>query len=117
MGETAEGYEVSIRCDFFDEDRLDSACEALALKELSDVPGLWERIQGFFAVSPRSRPAHLLGGQWDLECIRFTNIDAEGVVHDEATCFVNCHLRGDYHSVWVVRVEDGVPVAHASLRG
>jgi hypothetical protein len=94
VGVTAEGYEVSIRSDFFDDDRLDSACETLALRELSDVAGLWERIQAFFAVSPLSRPAHLLGGQWDLARLRFTNIDDEGVVYDEATCFVDCHLRG-----------------------
>ena len=111
VGETPEGYEVSIRGDYFDDDRLDSACEALALRELSDIAGLWDRIQAFFAVSPRSRPAHLLGGQWDLERLCFTNLDEEGVVHEEATCFVDCHLRGDYHNVWVVRIEDGVPVS------
>ena len=111
VGETADGHEVSIRSDFFDEDRLDPACEALALRELNDISGLWERIEAFFAVSPRSRPAHLLGGKWDLERLSFTNLDAEGVVHEEATCFVDCHLRGDDHSVWVVRIEEGVPVS------
>lgn len=114
VGETPEGHEVSIRSDFFEDDRLDSACETLALRELGDVAGLWERIQAFLAASPRGRPAHLLGGRWDLARFRFTNIDDEGVVHEDATCFVDCHLRGDYHNVWVVRIEDAVP---ASLHG
>jgi hypothetical protein len=114
VGETADGYELSIRCDFFDPDRLDPACEALARRELSDLTGLWERIQAFFTQSPHSRPAHLLGGRWELERLCFTNIDDEGVVHDTATLFVGCHLRGDDHNVWVVRIEDGAPV---SLRG
>lgn len=111
VGETAGGHELSIRGDFFDEDRLDAACEALALRELSDVEGLWRRIEAFLAASPRGRAAHLLGGRWDMERFCFTNIDDRSVVHDEATFFVDCHLRGDDHNVWVVRVVDGAPVS------
>lgn len=113
IGETTGGQEFAVRGDFFDDDRLDAACEALALRVLDDLDGIQARIDEFLAASPIGRPAHLLGGRWDLEGLLFTNLDAQGIVHDVATCFLNYHLRGDDHNAWVVRVEDGIPVGLA----
>ena len=110
VGETVGGHALSIRADFFDPDRLDAACEALALRELRRLEQLQVRVEEFLARSPISRPAHLLGGRWDLEHLHFTNLDHQGIVHDEASFSAEYRLRGDDHNVWVVRVEDGKPV-------
>ena len=103
LGRTSENHEICIAGDFF-EDRPDAACEALAIRELMDLPGLLSRIEAFLATVREPYLDQWASRRWEVNSLVFSMVD------DQPTFFAQYLLERDDYTRWLVHVKDGVPV-------
>lgn len=104
LGKTPQGHEICILGDFF-EDVLDRDCEALAVRELSDLDGLLPRIEAFLATAREPYLDRWGSRRWEVNSLVFSREE------DRPTFIAEYLLERDDYVVWQVRVEDGLPVA------
>ena len=104
IGKTARGDEFCIQADFFD-DHPDPECEALAVRELSDFEGLLARIEAFLAIAREPYLDQWASRRWEVNSMVFSRED------DRPTFVAKFLLERDDYTTWLVRVENGVPVA------
>ena len=103
-GKTARGNEFYILGDLFDE-ALDPDCELRAVRELRDFEGLLVRIASFLTTAREPYLDRWVNRRWEADWLMFLKENGQ------PTCDVHYHLENDDYTTWVVRVEDGVPVA------
>lgn len=106
IGKTPQGHEIRILGDFF-EDILDPDCEALAVRELSDLDGFLARIEAFLATAREPYLDQWASRRWEVLSLVFARED------DRPTFIAEYLLERDEYVVWQVRVEAGVPIALA----
>jgi len=104
IGETPRGDELCILADFHD-DHPDPDCEALAVRELSDFDGLLARIEAFLATAREPYLDRWGSRRWEVHTLVFSKENGE------PTFIAQYLLERDDYTTWLVRVENGVPVA------
>ena len=104
VGKTPEGHEICILGDSF-EDAPDPDCEALAVRELSDLGGLLARIEAFLATAREPYLDQWAGRRWEVLSLVFSKQEGR------PTFIAEYLLERDDYTVWQVRVKDWLPVA------
>ncbi len=104
VGKTPEGHEICILSDSF-EGAPDPDCEALAVRELSDLDRLLARIEAFLATAREPYLDQWAGRRWEVLSLVFSKQDGR------PTFIAEYLLERDDYTVWQVRVKDGLPVA------
>jgi hypothetical protein len=103
VGRTSRGDEIWILADFFDDERLDPDCEALAVRELSDLDGLLDRCAAFLADARGPYLDAWTERRWSVNSLVFSRED------EQPTFVVQYLLERDDYNRWLVQVVEGIP--------